>query len=62
MYVVAVGLGGRAGMKGASTESERAPTVVGTPLKGPCETGRDASGRTGGPGAGVGNGVEADFV
>lgn len=54
--MVAVGLGGKAGMDGARTDSERAPMVVGSPLKGPCETERDASGLTGG--AEAGDGIE----
>lgn len=54
MYVVAVGFGGRAGIEGASTDSDKAPVVVGVPLNGPCETGRDTSGITGGVGPGTG--------
>lgn len=54
MYVVAVGLGGSAGIDGASTDNDGAPIVVGLPLYGPCKTGRFASGLTGGAGPGGG--------
>ena len=54
MYVVAVGLGGNAGMDGASTDNDRAPIVVGVPLYGPCETERVTSGFTGAVGPGDG--------